>query len=292
MRQYDAEEVKRYYENNNSLLLRLGQGVDGTIRRAVWGFGVEHRAAAMAYVDDLILERVKALAGQFGRTPRILDLGCGVAASLCHMAKRCDIEGTGVTISPSQVEMAKRRVAAHGLARAVTVLEADFCQLPQDLRDFDLAFALESFVHAPDASRFFSSAFTALRPGGTLIVCDDFANHEIDMRSTREVRWISRYAQGWRVSSLLAPAKLREVAEGAGFNLESSRDLTPFVELGRPRDYAIALLARSLGWLPIGSSYWSMLKGGDALQRCMKKGWTSYRFFTWRRPESGRLTPE
>ena len=38
----------------------------------------------------------------------------------------------------------------------------------------DLAFAIESFVHSPDGPRFFRSAARALRPGGKLIICDDF----------------------------------------------------------------------------------------------------------------------
>lgn len=292
MQRYDAEEVKRYYENNTSLLLRLGQGVDGTIRRAVWGPGVARRRDAMVYVDDLIVEHLKVLAARLDRTLRILDLGCGAAASLCRIATQCDIVGTGVTISPAQVELAKRHVLRHGLGDRVRILEADYCRLPQDVRNFDLAFAIESFVHAPEATQFFSAAFSVLNPGGILIVCDDFASREPEATTARERRWLRRYAEGWRVSSLLAPAELQKVSTEAGFVGETSRDLTPFVELGRPRDYAIALFARGLSWLPLRGSYWSMLKGGDALQRCLKRGWISYRFCTWQRPESGRLSPE
>jgi hypothetical protein len=84
---------------------------------------------------------------------------------------------------------------------------------------------------------------------------------------------------------LLGPAELERLVEQAGFVTVANVDLTPFVELGRPRDYAIALFTRSLGWLPLKSSYWSMLRGGDALQHCLKHGFMSYRFCTFQRPE-------
>jgi SAM-dependent methyltransferase len=283
---YDAEQIKRYYENNTSRFLRFGQGGDGTIRRAVWGPGVSRRADAMAYVDDLILERVESLAVNLGRPPRVLDLGCGVGASLIRIGRRCEILGTGITISPLQVELARQRIERFGVAGSVTVFEGDYSHLPPDLKDFDLCFAIESFVHAPDAAQFFRSAFGALNDGGVLIVCDDFPSVDSDRVGESERRWLERYKNGWRANSLLGPSELTNTVEKAGFVPEASRDLTGFVELGRPRDYAIALLTRGLGWLPLEGTYWSMLKGGDALQRCLRRGWLRYLFCSFLRAES------
>jgi SAM-dependent methyltransferase len=280
---YDAEDVKRYYEDNTSRFLRFGQGVDGTIRRAVWGPGVATRRDAMAYVDHLVLEHVQSLAERLGRPPRILDLGCGVGASLFRIAQRCDVVATGVTISPTQVALAQRQIERLHLRESVSIVEADFCRLPAGLDDFDLAFAIESFVHAPEASLFFQGAFDALEPGGTLIVCDDFAVVDPDHLGARERRLLKRYREGWKAHSLPGPSELGRVVGNVGFVGQASRDLTPFVELGRPRDYAIALLTRGLGWLPVRGSYWSMLKGGDALQRCLKRGMVRYRFCVWRK---------
>jgi len=283
---YDAERIKQYYENNTSRFLRFGQGVDGTIRRAVWGPGVRQRADAMAYVDDLILERVESLAESLDRPPRVLDLGCGVGASLIRIARRCEIQGTGITISPLQVELARQRIERLGVAHSITVLEGDYSHLPSDLKDFDLCFAIEAFVHAPDAAQFFRSAFGALDEGGLLMVCDDFPTVDSDCFGVRERRWLERYRRGWHANSLLGPSELAHAVEKAGFVAEATRDLTPFVELGRPRDYAIALLTRGFGWLPFEGTYWSMLKGGDALQRCLRRGWLRYLLCSFRKVES------
>src|SRR6187455_2345438 len=84
--------VSRFYDDNTQLFLALGQGTEGTIHRAVWGPGVGTRVQAMAYVDSLILERVREL-GIAGGTARLADLGCGVCSSLCRMAKLMPIRG-------------------------------------------------------------------------------------------------------------------------------------------------------------------------------------------------------
>ena len=286
MPRFDVEAIKRYYEHNTSLFLRLGQGVDGTIRRAVWGPGVRSRAEAMAYVDELILEQLSAVAERSERRPRVLDLGCGVGASLCRIARRQPLDGTGVTISPTQVRLAEASVKKLGLSDSVRVLEADFSKLPNELHDFDLAFAIESFVHAPEAQTFFRAAFAALAPGGTLIVCDDFLATEPENLDASAAWWLRRYREGWRANLLLGPRELGEVSARVGFLALGEEDLSGFVELGRPRDRAIALLTRGFGWLPFRSNYGSMLKGGDALQWCLKKGWIHYRICKWQKPES------
>ena len=40
----NATPAQRYYDDNTGLLLKLGQGREGTIHRAVWGPGVDTRA--------------------------------------------------------------------------------------------------------------------------------------------------------------------------------------------------------------------------------------------------------
>src|SRR5688572_20929691 len=168
-----AEEVRRYYDENTRLFLSLGQGSEGTIRRAVWGPGVRNRQQAMRYVDGLIVERLRGLDTGNGLPLRVADLGCGVCASLCYIAQQLPVAGTGVTISPAQVELARQRISAQGLASQVRCVQGDFCNLPAGLGPIDLAFGIESFIHAPDGAAFFQQAARLIRPGGLLMVCDD-----------------------------------------------------------------------------------------------------------------------
>lgn len=285
--QAQTERVSRFYDDNTGLFLSLGQGTEGTIHRAVWGPGVETRVAAMAYVDGLILERLRRVErAAIEPPPRVADLGCGVCASLCRMARVVPMRGVGLTISPAQVRLARERIASAGLAERVECVEADFCALPPGLEPVDLAFSIEAFVHAPSAADYFRECARLVRPGGRLIICDDFLSAAERRSEPRARRWIERFQRGWVAPNAVSVSEARELARAAGFVHEETLDLTAYLEMRRPRDYAAGALMRCLGWLPVKGSYWSMLYGGHALQLCLKRGWIRHSLVVWRR-ESG-----
>ena len=279
-----AEQVRKYYDANTSLFLALGHTFDGTIHRAVWGPGTRTRRDALVYVESLIEARIRVLCEQGAQPFHLVDLGCGVSATLCRLAKLIGCRGTGITISKRQVELAAERIAAAGLTGQVSCQLGDFCDLPEvGVVEADAAYAIESFVLASDARAFFSACAKRLRPGGLLMICDDFMTDASLLEDRRARVWLRRFEEGWRAGSLVDPAQLAELAESSGFVQEDSVDLTPYLELGRPRDQLIAGLMRTLGWLPIRGEYWSMLYGGHALQVALQQGYMKYLFTTWRR---------
>lgn len=282
---FDAEDVRRYYDENTRLMLGLGHTSEGTIRRAVWGPGVTTRAEALAYVDGLILERALATAKANGADAplRLLDLGCGVGASLCRMARQADVTGVGITISDVQAALAAERAEASGLGDSVRFVAGDFCDLPSDLAPADVAFCIEAFVHAPSAERFFAECARVVRPGGLLVVCDDFLGSSEPPGAKRSEPWLDRFRRGWVVSTLVTVEAATRLADDAGFSYDHTLDLTDWLELGRPRDLAIAALMRSFGWVPLRGQYWSMLRGGHALQVCLHERWIEHRVVVWRR---------
>ena len=126
----------------------------------------------------------------------VVDLGCGIGASLCYLAQRLPIRGTGITLSPTQAAIGQQRIADLGLDDRVTCLEGDYTDLPPDLGPADVAFAIESFLHAPDPSRFFAEAARLLGPGGALIIRDDMARD----RQPRSAEGLERFVRGWHVN--------------------------------------------------------------------------------------------
>ena len=102
MSPFDTEQVRRYYDRNTSSFVALGQGGSlGAIHRAVWGPGTTTREQAFHFVEDRIADVVRRLG-----SAHVVDLGCGVGASLCYLARLLPISGTGVTLSPIQVRAA------------------------------------------------------------------------------------------------------------------------------------------------------------------------------------------
>ena len=89
-------------------------------------------------------------------------------ASLCYLAERLPIHGTGITLSSAQAQMARQFIEAAGLSQRVECLEGDFTNLPSTIRPADVAYAIESFVHGPSAQRFFEQSHRVLKPGAVM----------------------------------------------------------------------------------------------------------------------------
>jgi cyclopropane fatty-acyl-phospholipid synthase-like methyltransferase len=274
-----AKQVQRYYDNNTAAFSRLGQG-DASIHRAVWGPGVSTREAAFHHVDELILEALPPDVA----TPTVVDLGCGLGASLLYLAGRIDMKGEGITISPRQATGATQLIADAGVGDRVRCREGNFLSVPDDLAGVaDLAFSIEAFVHSPDADGYFREAARTLRPGGKLIICDDFLTSAGPAASGRDARRIEEFRTGWRVGSLLTVDQVRTMAAAHGLALERDLDLTPQLELRRMRDrFITALVAAGRVFRPTGE-YWHSLSGGDALQWGLVRGLLNYRFLELRR---------
>jgi SAM-dependent methyltransferase len=96
----------------------------------------------------------------------VLDIGCGPADILGYLPS---VEYTGFDASESFIAEAKRRWGTRGKFTCGTVEQHTAQQ-----RRFDIAIAIGVLHHLDDAaaSRLFSCAFDALRPGGRLVTLD------------------------------------------------------------------------------------------------------------------------
>ena len=282
MPRFDTAQVRDYYDRHTAEFVSLGEGGHlGAIHRAVWAPGTRSQESAFRYIEDRIAEHLSDLAGRDGSVrPHVIDLGCGIGSSLCALAERVDIRGTGVTLSPVQAQLAQRRITEAGRSEHIRCIEADYCDLPNDCDTADLAYAIESFVHGPDPERFLNECARIIRPGGLLVICDDFRRPATDPTAARTVE---RFCRGWHINSLLQPSELRKLASAAGFDHHSTVDLTDYLELGRQRDKAIALLVGLFGWIPAVATRFDHLLGGSALQTCLSRRWIGYELAVFRR---------
>ncbi len=280
MPRFNPAQVRSYYDRHTPTFVSFGEGRGaGTIHRAVWGPGVGDRRAAFHYVEDQIVEVIRRLAPG-SDTLRVVDLGCGVGASLRYLAERLPISGSGITLSPIQAQLATRLIRDAGLSQRIECLEGDYCDVPAGLGPADLAYAIESFVHGPSPTRFFDQCAQLLRPGGVLAICDDFTGNA---GGSAAARTIDQFREGWHINSLLEPDELRAAARAAGFEHISTVDLSPHLRIHRVRDRMISAFLSLVGWLPIDRQRFAPLLGGRALQTCLEKGWIRYELALFRR---------
>jgi SAM-dependent methyltransferase len=110
----------------------------------------------------------------------ILDMGCGVAATLRSLAHQLPAAClTGITLVPWQIERGAELNNASPNAARIHLVLGDYEHTPFPSASFDAAYALESscYAHAPNKSAFLAEAHRLLRPGGRLAVADGFLLH-------------------------------------------------------------------------------------------------------------------
>jgi SAM-dependent methyltransferase len=191
-----------------------------------------------------------------------------------------------VTISDRQLARARSLAGSLGLSSRCTFARADFHE--DDLgTDFDVAVAIESFVHADAPERFFQAAGRSLRPGGLLIVVDDFLAEPLERLDTRRRRCVRDFQDGWRVPSVCTPAAAADAAAAAGFVPDGAEDLSALVRLRRARDRALARVSPLLGRAGlVGIPLFGNMIAGDALRIGLEEGFLSYRMHRWTRAVS------
>lgn len=269
-----SQNVADYYDRNTRRFLRFGGGqAIGAIHRQIWAPGVQNIHQAFEYLNHLTAKAIEpALALHV--PARVLDLGCGVGGSAIWLVQRLPLVVVGVTNSAVQQQLAVERSRRLGLEGRCQFILADFTHLPP-LELFNAAYAIESFVHAAEARRFFDQASTCLVRGGRLIICDDFLHPQALELTPRSAPWrcLQRFKKDWHILNLSTPEATVELAREAGFRLVESINLTPHL-----RQFYPAVL-QAIYWItqiPFRSLYWQNLSGGSALQLCVQQGLTQY----------------
>jgi cyclopropane fatty-acyl-phospholipid synthase-like methyltransferase len=136
--------------------------------------------------------------------PMLIDLGCGLGATLRSFARRLrHARLLGLTRVPWQVERVHALNVAAGCEERVRVIQGDYEDTILPSGSFDGAYALESSCHASgaDKSAFLLEAHRLLRPGGRLVVADGFLS-DGRFASAVQQRIYRRLCECWVIEEL------------------------------------------------------------------------------------------
>ena len=117
----------------------------------------------VAHRAQLLLDRVRFQDGW-----RYLDVGCGVGATACEIARTSGLDVTGVDVDPQQIAAAQARGANSQLHfEAMDAIKLQFHDA-----EFDIVASSMATHHMPRWEQAFSEMIRVLRPGGYLIYSD------------------------------------------------------------------------------------------------------------------------
>jgi len=138
------------------------------------GVNLLRRETMLEQMNAEVLARLKV---EGIAEPQLLDLGCGLGATLRSFARRLPKAWLlGITRVPWQVEKARTLNHAAGCGERVRVMEGDYEETVLPSAGYDGVYALESSCHAHGADKgaLLAEAHRLLRPGGRFIVADGF----------------------------------------------------------------------------------------------------------------------
>lgn len=218
-----------------------------------------------------------------GAFVHVLDAGCGVGGTLLALADNLPgrLRGVGISISGSQVRRARQRARAAGDESACMFLEASYLDVPCRAA-FDAAIMVESLIHSPDPRRTIAQLAAALRPGGVLLICDDFLTLQ-QAETAESRRSLTVFRRGWLAHGLHSTEDIQALASESGLQLIERRDFTPQLRLRRfPAPITNGLLRLS-AVVPASWAVTQGLFGGLALQHCLANGTIGYHWLMFRK---------
>jgi cyclopropane-fatty-acyl-phospholipid synthase len=102
---------------------------------------------------------------------RVLDVGCGWGSFVIHAAAEYGVQAVGITLSSTQAELARRRVAEAGLQDRVEIRVADYRDLGATDEDYDAIASIGMVEHvgANQIDLYATQLASLLAPGGRLL---------------------------------------------------------------------------------------------------------------------------
>jgi SAM-dependent methyltransferase len=112
------------------------------------------------------------LVADLSRGGRVIDIHCGGGRWLVAMAQRFPgITLVGVEVEPDSAARARAAVAAEGLDDRIEIREAAATDL-DPIPTYDLAYFQYALHQLPDAAGALQAAWSAIQPGGWIVVLD------------------------------------------------------------------------------------------------------------------------
>lgn len=225
---------------SNDLYQQIQQFYDASsgLWEQIWGEHMHHGYYGKAGTNklnrrqaqiDLIEELVSWVDYNSTNSPpkRILDLGCGIGGSSLYLADKFGAKVTGISLSPVQVNRAKERAIAAGLADQVAFQVANAMEMPFLDQSFDWVWSLESGEHMPDKTRFLQECYRVLQPGGRLILatwCHRPTTSPAGLLTPDEQRHLEAIYRVYCLPYVLALSDYEAIALDCGFKACCSDD--------------------------------------------------------------------
>ena len=212
----DKESVEHHYDLSNRFYeLILGDSMSYSC--ALWERPDMTLEQAQAAKHELTLRKLNLSPGD-----RLLEIGCGWGAHLIHAARHFGTHATGVTISPSQVELGQKRVAESGVADQIDLREQDYREIADVPYDAISSIGMFEHVGVDNTGEFLDVVNRNLRPGGRVLL-HSITTRAISKRPMLRPDFIRAYI--FPGGELTPPGRIVDQMQKHGFEVQHVESL-------------------------------------------------------------------
>jgi cyclopropane-fatty-acyl-phospholipid synthase len=162
-RERDAKAVRHHYDvSNDFFALFLDSSM--TYSCAFFAAGAGTLEEAQEEKLDTVARKLDLKEGD-----RVLDVGCGWGSFPLRAATRHGASVLGITLSPPQAELARRRAAEAGVADRVEIRVADYRDLAGERFDAIASIGMVEHVGEEQIDVYARALAALLKPGGRLL---------------------------------------------------------------------------------------------------------------------------
>ena len=276
LRHNDKRKIVEHYD----LVSPYYQSLWGNhIHHGYWISGDESKEQAQLQLMEHLAELANI---QTGCT--VLDIGCGFGGSSIYLAQKYKASATGITISPVQVEMARKAAAAEHLDARFLLMDAEALDFPQQ---FDLLWSVESISHYHDHRSFFANAARFLKPGGLFALTDWFKKPGLS--PAQEQKFIEPIDRGMFIE-LETMDDYESYLVASGLEIVQSQDLTR--QCAKSWDIGLDMIRDKSLWIlaaKMGKDFVANLRSFKAMRAGYSSGNFVYGLFIARKPFSANL---
>lgn len=208
-----TERVQKFYDLASSLYLEV---YGENIHDGYYITGRESRQEAQENLTRYIAEKARIKKGS-----RILDVGCGMGGSSLWLAENLKATTVGITVSPAQVEIARKLAKERKADSSFLLMDAENMRFDGT---FDVIWTVASSTHFQDQRKFVKSASAFLNGGGKFVIFDWMASESVaDVRNDRYLRPVS---EGMLLFSLCSINSYLKWFIQSGYRITCTEDVT------------------------------------------------------------------
>ncbi len=174
------------------------------------GFYREQDTGVSPLDQERMVDHIAGLVG-ISEHDHVLDVGCGIGASVVYLNLKYSCRATGLTPVREQKLLAEKLARGKGAEISIDLGHAE--SLPYPDNSFDVVCFFESSCHFADRQQFFHEVFRVLKPGGRLVGEDWLATDLSDL--TAAEKWIEPICKTWAIPMLGDPEEYQTLLKSA-----------------------------------------------------------------------------